>query len=470
MTVIKNQKSNTYEVRTYYKDWTGVRKQKTKRGFKRKCDAQEWERAFKLKENLSLDMYFEDFVDLYLNDIKSRIKYNTWLTKKHIVEKKILPYFSKKKLQEIKPSDIRQWQNTMMNYRNKQGEGYSQVYLKTIHNQLSAILNHAVNFYDLKSNAARKAGSMGKERTKEMLFWTKEEYMKFIEAVADKPISFYAFEILYWCGVRMGELLALTPADFDFQACTIRINKSYQRLEGKDIVTDPKTVKSNRMITMPEFLSEELEAYIGMLYGLNENELYNNDNNKKVVEMIYREKNTIVKHFKSMQEDMFHYIRPMIEGAKKILVVDLGWYGTGGIAVKYLLEEKYKLNVKVISALVGTNEDASLAGRISAGLLFPYAYSPLMNLYLLHWHTRHQYNIHNLLIELLFSAPYPSFLGFEKDNSSNPRFGYDEKDNYFMINEMHCGIMKFAELYNELNPEIRNLLSIHGVGAYAGFM
>lgn len=132
MTVIKNQKSNTYEVRTYYKDWTGVRKQKTKRGFKRKCDAQEWERAFKLKENLSLDMYFEDFVDLYLNDIKSRIKYNTWLTKKHIVEKKILPYFSKKKLQEIKPSDIRQWQNTMMNYRNKQGEGYSQVYLKTI--------------------------------------------------------------------------------------------------------------------------------------------------------------------------------------------------------------------------------------------------------------------------------------------------------------------------------------------------
>lgn len=203
--MIKNQKSNTYEVRTYYKDWTGVRKQKTKRGFKRKCDAQEWERAFKLKENLSLDMYFEDFVDLYLNDIKSRIKYNTWLTKKHIVEKKILPYFSKKKLQEIKPSDIRQWQNTMMNYRNKQGEGYSQVYLKTIHNQLSAILNHAVNFYDLKSNAARKAGSMGKERTKEMLFWTKEEYMKFIVEVADKPISFYAFEILYWCGVRMGD-------------------------------------------------------------------------------------------------------------------------------------------------------------------------------------------------------------------------------------------------------------------------
>ena len=272
MTVIKNQKSNTYEVRTYYKDWTGVRKQKTKRGFKRKCDAQEWERAFKLKENLSLDMYFEDFVNLYLNDIKSRIKYNTWLTKKHIVEKKILPYFSKKKLQEIKPSDIRQWQNTMMNYRNKQGEGYSQVYLKTIHNQLSAILNHAVNFYDLKSNAARKAGSMGKERTKEMLFWTKEEYMKFIEAVADKPISFYAFEILYWCGVRMGELLALTPVDFNFETHTLRINKSYQRLHREDVITPPKTLKSNRTIKMPQFLCDEMQDYLKMLYEPKEDE------------------------------------------------------------------------------------------------------------------------------------------------------------------------------------------------------
>ena len=268
MTVIKNQKSNTYEVRTYYKDWTGVRKQKTKRGFKRKCDAQEWERAFKLKENLSLDMYFADFVDLYLNDIKSRIKYNTWLTKKHIVEKKILPYFSKKKLQEIKPSDIRQWQNTMMNYRNKQGEGYSQVYLKTIHNQLSAILNHAVNFYDLKSNPARKAGSMGSEEHKEMLFWTKEEYKKFSFEMMDKPVSFYAFEMLYWCGIREGELLALTAADFDFEKETVRINKSYQRLHREDVITTPKTKKSNRIIKMPKFLCEEMQEYLQMLYGL----------------------------------------------------------------------------------------------------------------------------------------------------------------------------------------------------------
>ncbi len=37
---------------------------------------------------------------------------------------------------------------------------------------MSAILNHAVNMYDLKDNVARKAGSMGKEESKEIMFWT----------------------------------------------------------------------------------------------------------------------------------------------------------------------------------------------------------------------------------------------------------------------------------------------------------
>ena len=52
---------------------------------------------------------------------------------------------------------------------------------------------------------------MGAEERKEMLFWTREEYTKFSEAMMDKPLSFYAFEVLYWCGVREGELLALPP-------------------------------------------------------------------------------------------------------------------------------------------------------------------------------------------------------------------------------------------------------------------
>ena len=100
-----------------------------------------------------------------------------------------------------------------------------------------------------------------------MLFWTKDEYLKFADSMMDKPLSFYAFEVLYWCGLRMDEMLALTPADFDFEKNTLSVTKSYQRLSGRDVITDPKTPKSKRVIQIPDFLSEEIQEYIKSLYG-----------------------------------------------------------------------------------------------------------------------------------------------------------------------------------------------------------
>ena len=110
------------------------------------------------------------------------------------------------------------------------------------------------------------AGNMGSSKHQEMLFWTKEEYLKFAEVMMDKPLSYYAFEILYWCGIREGELLALTPADFDLDKGLLSITKSYQRLNGKDVITDPKTPKSVRVVQMPDFLTEEIRDYLKSLY------------------------------------------------------------------------------------------------------------------------------------------------------------------------------------------------------------
>lgn len=113
---------------------------------------------------------------------------------------------------------------------------------------------------------------MGKKKNREMLFWTKDEYLKFADAMMDKPISYYAFEMFYWTGIREGELLALTPNDFDFEKRTVTINKSYQRLNGKDLITTPKTEKRNRTITIPKFLAEEIQDYLGLLYGVGADE------------------------------------------------------------------------------------------------------------------------------------------------------------------------------------------------------
>ena len=94
------------------------------------------------------------------------------------------------------------------------------------------------------------------------------EALEFAEEMMDKPISYYAFQMLYWTGIREGELLALTPADFDFERGTVKISKTYQRLKGKDVITSPKTKKSNRTIQMPDFLCEEMQEFFKMQYGL----------------------------------------------------------------------------------------------------------------------------------------------------------------------------------------------------------
>ena len=255
-----------------YTNWQGERKQTQKRGFKTKREALQWEREVMQKSESKLDMTFASFFEIYEADKKKRVKENTWESKSHIIRTKILPYFGNRKIAEIEPKDVIAWQSKLLGYQGENGEVYSPTYLKTIHSQLSAIFNHVVRFYHLPSNPAQKAGTMGCEEHKEMLFWTKEEYLKFAEVMMDKPRSYYAFEMLYWCGVRVGELLALTPADFDFQRQTVTINKSYQRLKGRDVITSPKTIKSNRVIKMPEFLCEEMQDYIRMLYEVGANE------------------------------------------------------------------------------------------------------------------------------------------------------------------------------------------------------
>ena len=68
-------------------------------------------------------------------------------------------------------------------------------------------------------------------------------------------------------------MLALTAGDFDFKNNMLTINKSYQRLHGEDVITPPKTEKSNRTIKMPQFLCDEMQEYLKMFYSPNNSEM-----------------------------------------------------------------------------------------------------------------------------------------------------------------------------------------------------
>ena len=188
-----------------YTDFTGKRRQTQKRGFNTKREAEFWLENKKKAENGQLNMTFGSFYEIYERDKKARVKETTFETKSYVVRDKILPYFKDRRMDEIKPKDVMEWQNELLNYRNEKGEPYSSGYLRTIHAQLSAIFNFAKRYYGLSTNPAAIVGTMKNDVEKEVEIWTKEESLKFSEAVMDKPLSFYAFEVLYWTGVREGD-------------------------------------------------------------------------------------------------------------------------------------------------------------------------------------------------------------------------------------------------------------------------
>ena len=252
----KDRRTGKWLIQYRYRDWQGTLHKSTKRGFHTKHDAEEWLRNFLLKQSSNFDMKFSDFTDLYFSDMSTRLREYTIMNKRYIVNDKVLPYFGDRKLSEITPADVRKWQAALIS------KGYSDTYLRTINNQLSAIFNYAVRYYGLSGNPCKIAGSMGKCRADEMNFWTKAEFDQFSAAISDHRNSWMAFEILFWTGIRIGELLALTVGDIDLAGRVISVTKSFQRLHGKDVVTPPKTPKSVRKISIPTFLTDEIRSYL----------------------------------------------------------------------------------------------------------------------------------------------------------------------------------------------------------------
>lgn len=204
MSVYKEERG-TWRCLFRYKDYQGNVKQGQKRGFKTRREALEYEREFLAKSSFNNTMTFQSLYELYIEDMRSRLKENTILSKKHIIEVKILPFFQKLTLDKITPVTIRKWQNGLLEYKNKTGESYSQTYIKSINNQLVAIFNYAVKYHSMKENPCHKAGNIGKKHADEMKIWTVEEFNKFIYELKHKPVQYTGFNILFWCGLRIGD-------------------------------------------------------------------------------------------------------------------------------------------------------------------------------------------------------------------------------------------------------------------------
>lgn len=261
-----DEKQKTWFCKFYYTDYTGTRKQKLKRGFALQRDAKEWENDFLAKKAAQPSMSLKALSELYLEDKKENCKLITYESKKNRIDTWILPYFADKPVDSITAVDIRKWQVELKNATGHTGNKLSPGYMQNIVMELSCMFNYAVRFYGLTVNPCHVAGNTVGKKQKSMNFWTKDEFDQFI-ATFDKKDPYYTiFLILYYCGLRIGELQALTIADINTEAGFITINKTYRMINGKGNVTPPKTPKANRTITIPPFLSDRIKDYISMIY------------------------------------------------------------------------------------------------------------------------------------------------------------------------------------------------------------
>lgn len=256
----KKDPNGTWRIQYRWVDWTGKRRKSQKRGFQTKKEAEEWYSHFLSQQAADVTITLADFWKIYRDDMEPRLRQTTMMQKDYVMNDKILPYFGNTPLNEITAPKIRIWQSTMI------AKGYKATYLKTINNHLNCVLNYAVKYYNLRINPCHIAGSMGKSKADEREYWTVEEFKKFSDAIIDKQDAWLGFNILFWTGIRLGEMLALTVGDIDFEEGTIRINKSLTRVRGEILVTEPKTESSNRIITIHQELQERIREYVNSLY------------------------------------------------------------------------------------------------------------------------------------------------------------------------------------------------------------
>ncbi len=263
MPVYKDEQRGTWYFKCNYRDWQGETRTKLKRGFATKKEAQKCEREFIEMQSGNMNMKLAAFVEVYFNDKGMRLKERSIMTKRTLIETKIIPYFGEKAMNEITAVDIIKWQNMLMN------QEYSPTYLRMIQNQLTALFNHAERFYDLRDNPCKKVDKMGRSNARELNFWTKDEYEVFIKGFgAEDEMYRIIFQMLFWLGCRIGEVLALTASDIDLENGTISVSKTYFRRNKTDYITSPKTESSNRKITIPKFLKGEIKEYLDRQYEL----------------------------------------------------------------------------------------------------------------------------------------------------------------------------------------------------------
>lgn len=251
MTVYKNEVSGKFDVYTRYKNYKNEVKQKRKTGFTRKKDAKEWEDEFlnKCQHELTLEMALEE----YLTYVQLKRRESTYRNKKWY--SKNLANLHNLFIEDITPSTILAWQKDLKD------NGKTNKTINQCTEILYSVFKHNCLMYNKTYNPVATIEKLEVEE-REIKVWTLNDFNLF-ESKLEKKEQILAFRILFFSGIRYGELLGLTVSDI--HDTYIDINKAFDY--RSKVFCKTKNSQSVRKIEMPKFIMDEIREFINTLYN-----------------------------------------------------------------------------------------------------------------------------------------------------------------------------------------------------------
>ena len=266
----------------YYTDLRGKRIRKLKRGFALKREADKWERDFlsqEHKDEITFNVLSSEFEkDLENKMLLGNIKRSTLELYKRQIRQYITPHFKDFIVSKIQARHINEWLCSITEIKqkplNKEGRYYkmtlnkkrrvrrSSCILNSIKAMLSRIFEFGVINYGLRSNPVKQVESVKSfSNDTRAKLWTIEQFKVFREHLTRQDMK-VLFDTIYFSGLRLGEVLALTPKDIQ-QKCIIVTKTLIKPVKGEKYIDKPKTASSVRTVAIPEFLYDEIMEFIG---------------------------------------------------------------------------------------------------------------------------------------------------------------------------------------------------------------
>lgn len=250
-----NQGRYYYSVRYIDSDGRSKQKKVESTVWKTKREALKAENEFLLSlGQLQIDdLTYVELYELYLSSRKNQIKERSIQTYMDAHDYQILPEFGKSLVSKITKDQIRRWQRSLVN------KGYSNSYLVTVQAVFKRVLIWGErNDLIIKNPFTIEYSRLAKTRN-EMNYFTLEEFNVF-SSVIDDEVDLLIFNILYWCGLRKGELQALSINDIDLKSGTLYVRHNYDYRNHK--LTTPKNINSNREVMLTTHLIGALKHHM----------------------------------------------------------------------------------------------------------------------------------------------------------------------------------------------------------------